>query len=168
MIKGRFLTSFMIIGLVAALMAGATMAVFTSTATNENNIFETGTLEVAADDQVYGGEIEVANMAPGDEFEGSFVVSNIGSLELYYKVTAIASGDLFELDDNHAYVTILTNETGVLDPAGGSTPAKTVTFKIIFPEEAGDAYQGKSGTLQFKVDAVQTGGNYDYMNHFNP
>jgi len=160
MVKGRFLASFMIIGLVAALMAGATYAVFTSTSTNEGNIFETGNLEVAAGDQVYGGEIEVDNMAPGDEIEGSFVVSNSGSLELYYKVTAIVDGDLFELDDNHAYVAEINNQTGVLAPEGSAT----VTYKIVFPEEAGDNYQGVGGTLKFKVDAVQTA-NHNYSEY---
>jgi len=153
MIKGRFLASFVVIGLVAALMAGATYAVFTSTASNDGNVFATGTVNVTAGVTTFGGA--VANMAPGDVVTGEFVVTNTGSLELKYTITPSATGVLFE-GTAPAVLAIVTGEDQGMLAAGASA---TVHYSVSFPSGAGNEYQDAAGNIVFTVDAQQTANN---------
>jgi len=156
--KTRMFMSMMVIALVAALVGGATFAVFTSSSMNANNTFSAGTVEITLGTETTDA-VAMGNMAPGDVVAGSFVVENTGSLELYYVVTPIAGGALFA-GANPAFVTVTANENGVLAPGASATVAYTVTL----PLAAGNEYQGVSGSLQFDINAVQTA-NHDYQNY---
>ena len=148
-LKMKLMSSLMTIGLVSALIGGATFAQFTATASNANNTFKAGTLVVAAGQQQYN--VNLDNLKPGETVSGSFTVSNTGTLPLNYTVSPTTSGNLFTFDDNHAYVTITSNGQGILDPEG----SQTVEYTVTFPQDAGNDYQGATGTLTFTVNANQ-------------
>lgn len=152
-LKRKLTTSLMTMGLVSALVGGATFAIFTDASTNANNTFKAGTVNVEAGAQNYGA-IAIDNMAPGDTIDGSFVVQNVGSLELRFDTSANATGDLFS-GANGAIVTI-TNPTDVVVGAGGSA---TVNYTVSLPLAADNTYQDVSGNLSFTVDAEQTKNN---------
>ncbi|MDW7649925.1 MAG: TasA family protein [Bacillota bacterium] len=158
MFKGKVIYSLLLVALVAALVGGATMAVFTSTDSNTANNFQAGTVIVTAGDIVTSSTINITNMAPGDVYEGSFTVANAGSLELYFDTQALAIGTLFE-GTTPAVVTF-TPENAVLAP-GGST---VVNFSVNFPLAADNSYQGAAGSVQFAVNAVQTA-NHTYADY---
>ncbi|MCW3490441.1 CalY family protein [Dethiobacter alkaliphilus] len=159
--KTRMLMSMMVIALVAALVGGATFAVFTDSSSNTANTFSAGTVELTIGTETTDA-VALDNMAPGDVISGSFAVENTGSLELYYVVSANASGDLFGLDADAAVVTITEGGSGVLD----SDETAVVSYTVELPLAAGDNYQGVSGDLQFDVEAVQTA-NHDYVDYLN-
>lgn len=151
--RSKIFMSMMMIALVAALVGGATFALFTDTTTNANNTFAAGTVKISAGTQTY--TVAVDNMAPGDSIPGSFVVKNEGSLKLWYQVTSSATGDLFTLDANHAVVVPPTTEWETLDPGQSAT----ISYNVTLPLEAGNDYQGKTGTLSFTVNATQYDNN---------
>jgi len=75
--KKIFLSIFTI-GVVGALTAGVTNAVFTSQATVEDNTFATGTLEVRVNGQPSTMGFNFKDAAPGDCISGQFTVNNYG------------------------------------------------------------------------------------------
>jgi len=152
LMKRRFLVSFVMIALAALLIGGASFAIFTSTDSNAANEFNAGTLVVAAGAQEY--TVSLTNMAPGDTINGSFVVSNTGSLELRFDTTANPSGVLFE-GATPATVSI-ANPTDVVVAAGGTA---VVTYTVHMPIGADNGYQNAGGTLSFTVNAEQTANN---------
>jgi predicted ribosomally synthesized peptide with SipW-like signal peptide len=154
--KTKMFMSMLVIALAAALVGGATMAWFTDTATNEANTFTAGNLDVAAGPQTY--TVAINNMAPGDTINGSFTVTNTGTLNLKYKVTANTDGatnpnSLFRTGGATVTFTGGT-ETGTI-AATDPDSLVTVTYTVALPSSAGNAFQGDSGTLSFTVDATQ-------------
>lgn len=150
--KRRFLVSFVMIALAALLIGGASFAIFTDTDSNAANDFNAGTVVVAAGTQTYS--VGLTNMAPGDTINGSFVVSNTGTLELRFDTAANTSGVLFE-GATPAVVTI-ANPSDVVVAAGGTA---VVTYSVYMPIGADNGYQNAAGTLSFTVDAEQTANN---------
>ena len=67
------------ISVVAALVVGATWAVFTSTATVDNNTFATGTLEIRVNGQPSTAGFNFTNAAPGDMTTKVFTLQNYGT-----------------------------------------------------------------------------------------
>ena len=151
--KTRIYVSMLVIALTAALIGGATMALFTDTAANTGNSFAAGTVDitVGATDVIVGA----ANMAPGDTRTGSFVVRNAGSLELRFSVSAVGAGDLFS-GATPATIGGLGNDQNIVLAPNASA---TVTFDVILPLTAGNAYQGDGGTVDLTISAVQTANN---------
>lgn len=152
--KRKITVSFIVMALVCALVGGATFALFTDSATNSNNTFSAGTLDVNVGAQTY--EVDVTNLAPGDVVDGSFVVTNAGSLDLWYKLTAAGSGALFE---GATPCTIsITNPTEVYNALASGANA-TVNYTINFPLAANNDYQEATGTVTFTVNAEQVANN---------
>jgi predicted ribosomally synthesized peptide with SipW-like signal peptide len=111
----RILMSMLVIALAAAMVGGATVAIFTANASTEQTTYSAGKIAIDA------GEIEIIegndifnNMVSGDIVEGQFTITNSGTLEMWYKMEAITEGDLFT-GDTPAYVEI-RNGTGSLLP----------------------------------------------------
>lgn len=150
--RRKIFTSMLMIALVAALVGGATFALFTDSATNDNNTFAAGTVDISAGNQSYN--VTIDNMAPGDVIPGSFVVKNEGSLKLWYQVTSSANGVLFS-GANPAVVVPPTTEWAALEP--GETA--TISYNVSLPLAAGNEYQGVNGTLSFTVNAEQFANN---------
>ncbi|HHW40037.1 MAG TPA: hypothetical protein GXX19_02610 [Syntrophomonadaceae bacterium] len=154
--KKKIAMSLIIIGLVSALIGGATFAIFTSTATNADNTFAAGTVKIAAGDVVQTSALTVSNLAPGDVYSGKFTVSNTGSLELRFDTTANASGALFS-GANPAVITI--DPAFVSDVVLAPGASVDVPFTVSFPIAADNSYQGASGTFNFTVSAEQLKNN---------
>jgi len=151
--KTRIYVSMLVIALAAALVGGATMALFTDQDTNEGNVFTAGTVDIEA------GETSViigaGNMAPGDTVTGSFTVTNIGTLELRYDVSSSVSGALFG-GATPALVGALGDDQNVVLAPGASA---TVTFTVHLPLGADNSYQGAAGSVNFTIAAEQTANN---------
>ncbi|MBP1759269.1 MAG: hypothetical protein H6Q63_186 [Firmicutes bacterium] len=152
--KKRILVSLATMGIVATLVGGATFAIFTDQSTNASNTFTAGTLEVEAGAQNTQGVV-LTNMAPGDTIDGTFVVTNTGTLELRFDTTANISGTIFE-GTTPAVVTIDNAADVVVAPNGGT---QTVSYHVNLPQGAGNTYMGATGDLTFTVDAEQTANN---------
>lgn len=156
--RTKIASSFIIMALVCALVGGATFALFTSTATNAGNTFSAGTVVVSAGEANFTDSVAIGNMAPGDVKTGSFVVHNGGTLAQWFKVTAQPSGDLFNTSVmDQAAVVVFAPITWTQLAAGADA---TVNYTVALP--IGATTQGKSGALNFKVDAEQ------YANNPNP
>jgi spore coat-associated protein N len=151
--KRKIAVSFLIMALVCALVGGATFALFTDSAANEGNTFSAGTVIIGAGPQTF--TVPVNNMAPGDTINGTFVVSNEGTLDAWFKVTANTSGKLFTFDNNKATVTFSNTEWTAISSGANAT----VNFSVNLPFDADNNYQGASGDLSFTVDAEQQAHN---------
>lgn len=79
--KTRLLVSLMVIAMAAAMIGGATMAWFTDSAKSPEVSFSAGTLLIDIDNAAFSNiELDKLNtLNPGDEFEYSFDVKNIGT-----------------------------------------------------------------------------------------
>lgn len=150
--RSKIFMSMLMIALVAALVGGATFALFTDTTTNADNTFAAGTVDISAGAQTY--TVAINNMAPGDSIPGSFVVKNEGSLKLWYQVTSSAAGALFQ-GATPAVVVPPATEWAALDPGQSAT----ISYNVSLPLAAGNEYQGVSGTLGFIVNAEQFDNN---------
>ena len=102
----RLITAALFFGVsVAAIVIGVTGAVFTDTESVGANTFTAGTVDIAASPA--SAVVAVPFMAPGDETVGELTVSNDGSLELRYAVTATTTENVMAADLD------LTIKTGV-------------------------------------------------------
>lgn len=151
--KARMAMSMLVIILAAALVGGATMAIFTDEATNAGNSFAAGTVSVALGAQHV--PVTVTNIAPGDIVTRSFTVTNDGTLELRFDVAAAATGTLF-VGTTPAVVGGLGDDQNVVLKPGDSA---TVTFTVALPLAANNDYQGATGTVNFTISAEQTANN---------
>lgn len=154
------LVSLATIFLVAALVGGATFALFTDTSTNANNTFAAGTVIVGLTDASFVTDnFNIDNIAPGDEISGSFTITNDGSLDQWYQIIPNIDGDLFA-GETPATVTFddYTAEDWVELASGESV---VVSFVVQLPFEADNSYQEAGGTLSFTVNAQQVRNNPD-------
>lgn len=151
--RTKMLMSMLLIVVAAALVGGATVAIFTDQATNTGNTFTAGTVNIEAGSTTLG--VGAGNMAPGDTVSSSFVVQNVGSLELRFDVSASGAGDLFS-GGTPAVVGDLGDDQDVILGPGEWT---TVDFDVSLPLGAGNWYQGKAGTVNLAIDAEQTANN---------
>lgn len=151
----------------ATLIAGGSFAIFTSSVQNTGNTFAAGTLKIGLDKEDIDGTpakyFTLTNWAPGDSDIQPVVVTNKGTLELRYDLALAVGGDLgggthpvtIKAYSDAAGTTALTVTDRVL--AVGAS--ETIYVKVEFPKDAGNEYQGKSGTASIKVDAEQTKNN---------
>lgn len=73
-IKKKIMTSILTMGLASALVGGATFAYFSASASNDNNLFKAGTIELGST-----GSFSFANIKPGDTGSGEITVTNLAS-----------------------------------------------------------------------------------------
>lgn len=157
----------------AALIGGGTFAIFTDTASNAQNTFTSGTIDINLGDGAWAGaaHVDIANLAPGDSGSKTVTVKNDGSLELRYDVTGTLAGALASNDpngdtvadpgeSNPLVVTVTPTNGGALtDRVLAPNTSETFTISYSLPKAAGNTYQAKSATYDFKVDAEQTRNN---------
>lgn len=149
----------------AMLIGGGTYALFTDTAENEGNTFTAGTLVI---EDVTGGAAfsftqYFNNLAPGDSESATITIKNDGSLAAWVKLDGYTDngdgemgneiGDLF---DGDYPLTISLDSKFELIPPGES---RSFTVSYSFPSDAGDEYQGATGTVDIHVKAVQARNN---------
>lgn len=73
-IKKKLMTSLLTMGLASALVGGATFAYFSASASNDNNQFKAGTIELGS-----SGSFGLTNIKPGDTGSGTITVTNLTS-----------------------------------------------------------------------------------------
>lgn len=149
--RRKIFVSMFMIALVAALVGGATFAYFSDTATNTNNSFAAGTLDIGNAEWTASGDFVVTNSFPGDTKTKEFTVKNTGSLPFNFNYSVVGAGDLFG-GANPSSVTATDNDADN-QLAPGETAIITVTFSM--PTAAGNEYQGKQGTATITVNANQ-------------
>lgn len=109
-------------------------------------------------------ELPMSNFKPGDRVERTFTVANDGTAAFDYKVrTRFVSGDTEFFDV--LQLTVKDGDTVIYDgalhqeqqdialgrlAAGGENE---FDLSVIFPEEAGNEYQGKAATIAFAFSA---------------
>jgi len=153
--KSRIFMSMLVIALAAALVGGATMSLFTDVEETKASQYTAGTVIITPSELTHVidfGSIE--NMAPGDKVYGSFTVENKGSLDIWFTVEAITAGYLFEDGSSAAQVNIDSPQVIL-----GQGEEATVFFDVYLPRDAGNDYQGKGGTLKFRINAEQAAHN---------
>lgn len=161
--RRKFFMSMFMIALMAALVGGATFALFTDTATNAGNTFTAGTLDISLDKPDGTKYFDISNIAPGDSGSATVTVKNEGSLELRYDISTTLTGALaaapngliVAIKDSVGNVIVPGDNNRVLAAEGSEN--LTVEWKL--PLAAGNEYQGTSATFGLTVSAEQTKNN---------
>lgn len=156
--KTRLMISFLTIIVGALLIGGTTVAYFSSSAQNTGNSFASGTLQVELDKEDGDFYFDLANISPSDSGAVSVVISNSGSLDLQYEVVLALTGDL-SIGENPLALTLLDEGEESIDLTKKRTikvdESETLLITWEMPLEAGNEYQGATGTLNILVNAEQ-------------
>jgi predicted ribosomally synthesized peptide with SipW-like signal peptide len=178
----KILKSLVVVIAMAAMVAGATSSVFTSSASVTGNTFATGTLEIRIDGQASIPGFTVANAVPGTCQTGQFTLENYGppyfggpstvpaktltmsavktggDLNLYNALTihmtksAGSSEDIWNSD-----LYSLTNRDALMSwyhPGGLiAGSSETINYEVCLPLSAGNSLQGLSTTFDFVANA---------------
>lgn len=159
-IKGKFGGAIMATALGATLIGAGTSALFTSSTSNQGNTFTAGTVVVT--DKTGGTlasqEVNFGNLAPGDHNSLKMAVKNEGTLDEWVKIDRASTdqtkaGELFS--GSTPIGLSYSDEVILLHP--GETHKFTVDYN--FPSTADNSYQGKTGSFNVVVDAVQDRNN---------
>lgn len=102
MINKKIIVSTLSILASLTLMAGATYAFFTDSATSANNQLTTGTLNISVDQSanIFQNSTTISNWQPGEERLVRFDVVNQGSLPVNLRAIAVGDWAINELDEN--------------------------------------------------------------------
>lgn len=138
------------------LVAGSVFALFTDETTNTNNTFTAGTVAI---EDVTGGPVfhhtlYYNNLAPGDRESATLRVENRGTLDAWVKVDDFAGTGALFAGVNPLEINITGD--AVMIPANG---AADFAVEYYFPLEAGNEYQGATGTVDVEIIAVQARNN---------
>lgn len=140
----------------ATLIGGGSYALFTAEAVNTGNTFTTGGVTIENVSSSFSATKYFENLAPGDSEEWTVTIKNKDTLDAWVQVPEdgyVKTGDLF--GGNHPLSIDVNNE--VFRIKAGEE--KTFKFKYAFPKDAGNEYQGKTGSLDIKFLAVQAKNN---------
>ena len=178
----KIILSVGLILLVIGVVAGATYAIFSDQAIQNDNTFATGTLEIRLNGQESLGGFTFSNAAPGDCKTGQFGVNNFGApwfagpSTLAAKELVISSlyqsGDtpLFnaltaKIEANRGWPTRMLVYDGALSGLSegdlldgrwtdlAAGNSEDVYYEICLPLSADNTLMGKSTTFDFLVDA---------------
>ncbi|MCX6766119.1 MAG: TasA family protein [Candidatus Moranbacteria bacterium] len=178
----NIIKSLVIVVAVAAVASVATWAIFSSTATVDNNSFATGTLQIRVNGQPTIAGFTASDMAPGDCKTGEFDVQNYGApwfagpSTLTAKELVISTAD-FTGDTGlcNALTAKIERCSGTCETAyatgalngvteanllmswygGGLIAGSSITtkYEVCLPTIAGDTLQGKTCTFDFVMNA---------------
>lgn len=145
------------------LVGVGTFALFTDSATNTQNTFSSGKLDINLDKADGTKYFNVTNIAPGDTGSAKVTVFNDGTLDLKYDIAETLTGGLTEgatplkitIKDSKGTVIIPGDNNRVL--AAGKSEDLTVEYTL--PLNADNTYQGKTATLGLTVIGEQTKNN---------
>ena len=159
-VRKSLVVAFLLTMIGALLIGGATMAWFTSEDTNTDNSFAAGTFEISLDkDDQVEKYFNIENTFPGDEGSANIVVINEGSLPMDYSFTLATRGELFagEFPVQIKINDIAGNQITDLGAERRLKPGQSEEFVIFYlmPKEAGNDYQGATGSLDIKVTGNQ-------------
>lgn len=175
------------VGVLAGAPWAITHAVFGDSTTVSSNEFTTGTVDISLSPA--SALFTVSNMAPGDSTTASLAVSNLGSLDLRYAISASATNSDAKGLKDQLSLTIKTAGTscsafdgaelytGDLDGTAGklvgdgaqgfnagdrtlaASGSETLCFRVSLPLSSGNSYQNATTTATFTFDAEQTRNN---------
>jgi spore coat-associated protein N len=144
----------------AALVGGASFALFTSSTTNSGNTFTAGTVVVTdtTGHTLTSEDVLTGNLAPGDHNTFTMTVKNNGTLDEWVQVDAAKSaatnaGSIF----GGATPLKLSYAPDVVKLAPGESHTFNVDYN--FPLAADNSYQSATGSFNVVVDAVQARNN---------
>jgi len=168
----KLLATVAVLALFVSVISLGVLALFTDTASVPGNTFSTGTVDIST--APVSALVTFSNMAPGDKVTQPLTVSNIGSLELRYAVTSLATdadskGLRAQLDLTiKSGVTTCTNTlfgssgTVLYGPGDlGSDPASNVIGDPTQGAQSGDRTLAASGSevLCFQAELPLSTGN---------
>lgn len=154
--------------LATVLAAGAIIvgsgASFTSSSTNPDNVYATGTL-TQSNSKANEAIFNASNLKPGDELKGSVTITNTGSLPAVFTLTEDATNGF--VDPTVLSLTITQNAQQIFSGTFGElTPvalgqfapgeSRTFDFSVVLAASAGNAEQGKTASATYTWDSVQT------------
>lgn len=157
--------------LLAVCLCITTFALVYSTVAVDNNLFQTGAIEIdlnGGKPVITGGEYL---FEPGVTVEKPFYIENQGTWDVYYKLyfdnieggladvleVEIRDGDTVLFDGK---IADLTKETvGAADDILKLHERRELTISFHYPEEAGNGGQAQYLSFDLKADAVQTKNN---------
>lgn len=160
------------LALAAMLAFGAgvgTMAWFTSTATSDRNVFQTGTLTINGPgrNQVVENVVDITNIYPGWEGHSTINVRNTGSLAFKYKVSVQSRENSLLYNGLHK-LQVKVNDSEFMPinefndiPLGiiANGGEKEITFEFNLPTTAGNEYQNLMDRFDFVFEATQLENN---------
>ena len=115
----RIILSLAMIALTIAGVTSATVAYFRDTATNANNVFAAGTLNIDIANPTSGAVFNVTGMKPGDTENGTIIVKNSGSLDMKFRGRVSIAADTAPNGGWLADVLVATvNVTGIYNQVG--------------------------------------------------
>lgn len=169
--RARLIISLVLIGILAFGAGLATVAYFTSQATSQDNVFETGTLIIGVPQAgSNSGIFNIGNWQPGDSETQSLTVNNLGTLPMKYKLTAVFSDevgteplkDVLDVVIKKGGTEIYSGKLGglaaglLINDNFAAGASEVLEFTVSMPTSAGNEYQGASVNVTFVFDATQT------------
>lgn len=182
----KILKSLVIVVAMAAMVAGATSSVFTSSASVTGNTFSTGTLQIRINGQSSIPGFTVTNAAPGDSTSGSFDINNygapwfVGPSTLAAKTLTLGAANMTGSPDLYSelQIVVTVNAGGPAEQiyngplasfvdsdalvsyyhANGLIPgsSETVNYTVTLPSGADNSYMGLSTTFDFVATATSS------------
>lgn len=166
----KILRSALVIGAVTIITVTATKAAWSDSVTIENNIFQTGTLDIATTPSMELFDTSLSPIFPGWNETSPLVVTNSGTVPLKYTITPNKiSGDDELYSSNNFRLKIGTNEAAgdIFGNESGSqlstltTTARTINpgkseqlfFTASLDQAAGNNLQGKKAIVSFSFNA---------------
>ena len=134
--KIKIILGLMVMTITASLVVGATTAMFSDVETSNGNIFTAGTLDLLIDDgNINVAKFNVENMTPDSPLNGSYKLTNAGTIDGYLDFSKI---------------TVINLENGIGEPeaaAGDDTPdvgelGKALNVRLYFDNDS----DGRFGT----------------------
>ncbi len=168
----RIALSLATIGVVGALTAATSFALFSAQTDNTANTFAAGSVSLTGPQAGY--TCDIGNIAPGDSVANAcaFQVTYTGSLDAWIGLSTSESGPIFTnagADTTPLAVSITDSNNAKFDPnaanqvvaeaTGGSQWQDTFNISYSMPLAAGNDYQNETGTVDLMVEAVQAANN---------
>lgn len=147
-ITGKLLLTALVLGLVGIVAGAGTWSAFSSTTSNEDNSFETGTVTLT-DNDAEGAMLSLENAKPGDADTGCIVVSYTGSLPATVRMYGTTTGT--GLDQ---YLNVTVTRGTILTPSFDSCAGFVADLTNYTGAGAGIVY---SGTLAGFPDSYGAG-----------
>ncbi len=153
--KSKFLISLTVILVATALMAGATLALFTSETTVQGNTLGAGSLELTIDNPE-AKNFAIDNIYPGKEFAMMDVdIHNSGSLPYYLKAVITEAGS--ENGPGGGYLAEVVNVSAALTSSSGesdynSTLENVLESDLIWKEGSEYLVVEPGQTVNFQLD----------------
>lgn len=157
--------------ILAVCLCITTFALVYSTVAVDNNLFQTGTIQI----DLNGGQPVITEdeylFEPGMTVEKPFYIENQGTWDVYYKLyfDNVEGGlaDVLEVEIRDGDTVLfggkiadLTKETvGAADDILKLNERRELTISFHYPEEAGNSGQAQYLSFDLKADAVQTKNN---------